>query len=213
MESRIHGDMYVRFGGRYGETYRRKAERRSVPSLQFCKYSSVADSYEHHSKFLANNQRYAKCFQLSPDDYKGWTKGIAKAGYASGMGYATDLQDIIELNGLQKYDQQVMSEMKAQGKSFDLRSSSVTTRDSPRKSWSLLSLLHRLGIRILSYRHTYSSLFILHSSFIMLHRSLLPSPVPHLCDGQTAPHSLHKCRVRCSDNSSHILPAIQQNDG
>ena len=43
-------------------------------------------------------------------------------------------------------------------------SSSVTTRDSPRKSWSLLSLLHRLGIRILSYRHTYSSLFIYQAS-------------------------------------------------
>ena len=106
---------------------------------KFCKYNSVADSYEHHSKFLANNQRYAKCFQLSPDDYKGWTKGIAKAGYASGMGYATDLQDIIELNGLQKYDQQVMSEMKAQGKSFDLRSSSVTTRDSSNKFGSPLA--------------------------------------------------------------------------
>ena len=88
------------------------------PNEKFCKYSSVADSYEHHSKFLANNQRYAKCFQLSPDDSKGWTKGIAKAGYASGMGYAAHLQDIIERNGLQKYDQQVMSEMKAQGKSF-----------------------------------------------------------------------------------------------
>ena len=34
MESRIHGDMYVRFGGRYGETYCRKAKRHSVPSLQ-----------------------------------------------------------------------------------------------------------------------------------------------------------------------------------
>lgn len=88
------------------------------PNEKFCKYSSVADSYEHHSKFLANNQRYTKCFQLLPDDYKGWTKGIAKAGYASGMGYAAHLQDIIERNGLQKYDQQVMSEMKAQGKSF-----------------------------------------------------------------------------------------------
>lgn len=88
------------------------------PNEKFCKYNSVADSYEYHSKFLANNQRYAKCFQLSPDDYKGWTKGIAKAGYASGMGYAAHLQDIIERNGLQKYDQQVMSEMKAQGKSF-----------------------------------------------------------------------------------------------
>lgn len=88
------------------------------PNEKFCKYSSVADSYEHHSKFLANNQRYTKCFQLLPDDYKGWTKGIAKAGYASGMGYAAHLQDIIERNRLQKYDQQVMSEMKAQGKSF-----------------------------------------------------------------------------------------------
>lgn len=87
---------------------------------KFCKYGSVADSYEHHSRFLANNQRYAQCFKLSPDDYKGWTKGIAKAGYASGMGYAAHLQDIIERNGLQKYDQQVMSEMKAQGKSYGL---------------------------------------------------------------------------------------------
>lgn len=109
------------------------------PNEKFCKYSSVADSYEHHSKFLANNQRYTKCFQLSPNDYKGWTKGIAKAGYASGMGYAAHLQDIIERNGLQKYDQQVMSEMKAQGKSFDLRSSSVTTRDSSNKFGSPLA--------------------------------------------------------------------------
>ena len=36
------------------------------------------------------------------------------------MGYAAHLQDIIERNGLQKYDQQVMSEMKAQGKSYGL---------------------------------------------------------------------------------------------
>lgn len=35
MESRIHGDMYVRFGGRYGETYCRKAKRHSVPSLPY----------------------------------------------------------------------------------------------------------------------------------------------------------------------------------
>ena len=34
MESRIHGDMYVRFGGRYRKTYRRNAKRRPVPSLR-----------------------------------------------------------------------------------------------------------------------------------------------------------------------------------
>lgn len=33
-ESRMHGDMQVRFGGRYGKTYRRKAARRPVPSLR-----------------------------------------------------------------------------------------------------------------------------------------------------------------------------------
>lgn len=34
MESRIHGDMYVRFGGRHGETYRSNAATRSVSSPQ-----------------------------------------------------------------------------------------------------------------------------------------------------------------------------------
>lgn len=33
MESRIHGDMYVRFGGRLVETYHRKVAKRSWPSL------------------------------------------------------------------------------------------------------------------------------------------------------------------------------------
>ena len=33
MASRIHGDMYVRFRGRHGETYRRKVARRPMPSL------------------------------------------------------------------------------------------------------------------------------------------------------------------------------------
>ena len=33
MESRIHGDMYVRFGGRLVETYHRKVEKRCWPNL------------------------------------------------------------------------------------------------------------------------------------------------------------------------------------
>ena len=36
-ESRMRGDMQVRFGGRYGKTYCRKAVRRSVPSLRLGK--------------------------------------------------------------------------------------------------------------------------------------------------------------------------------
>ena len=99
------------------------------PDEKFCKYDSVGDSYEHHSQFLKNNKRYEECFKLSPDDYKGWTQGIAKAGYASGQGYASNLQKIIEVNNLQKYDQQVMQELKAQGKT-------IGQADFPRKEES-----------------------------------------------------------------------------
>ena len=88
------------------------------PNEKFCQYASVGDSYEHHSKFLKENKRYAALFKLSPDDYKGWTAGLQNAGYASSGKYASTLQSIIEANDLQKYDRMVMQEMQAQGKSF-----------------------------------------------------------------------------------------------
>ena len=96
-------------GGKYGLYTDDK------PNEKFCSYDSVGDSYEHHSRFLVENKRYDRCFALAPDDYKGWTEGLAKAGYASGSNYAGSLQKIIEVNGLQKYDRMVMAETKAQG--------------------------------------------------------------------------------------------------
>lgn len=95
---------WIEQGGKYGLYSDDK------PNEKFCSYASVADSYEHHSKFLKENSRYAECFKLSPDDYKGWTETIAKAGYASGKEYATQLQRIIEINGLDKYDKMVMEQ-------------------------------------------------------------------------------------------------------
>ena len=38
MESRIHGDMYVRFGGGLAETYHRKVAKRCWPSPLVNKY-------------------------------------------------------------------------------------------------------------------------------------------------------------------------------
>ena len=95
---------WIEQGGKYGLYSDDK------PNEKFCSYESVADSYEHHSKFLKENSRYAECFKLSPDDYKGWTETIVKAGYASGKEYATKLQRIIEINGLDKYDKMVMEQ-------------------------------------------------------------------------------------------------------
>ena len=97
------------------------------PNEKFCKYATVGDSYEHHSKILKNSSRYSQCFKLSPDDYKGWTKGIERGGYATNGGYAASLQKIIEINGLQKYDQQVMREMRAEGKQFGVEQNARST--------------------------------------------------------------------------------------
>lgn len=103
---------WIAEGGRYGLYTDDK------PNEKFCSYDSVSESYEHHSRFLKENGRYARCFMLAPDDYKGWTQGLEQAGYATGGRYAASLQQIIERNGLQEYDRQVVREMEAQGKQF-----------------------------------------------------------------------------------------------
>ena len=97
-------------GGRYG------LYTDDRPNEKFCSYDSVADSYEHHSRFLLENTRYAGCFELGADDYKGWAQELERAGYATGGNYANSLISIIERNGLEKYDRMVMEEMRAQGR-------------------------------------------------------------------------------------------------
>ena len=62
MESRMRGDMQVRFGGRYEETYCRKAARRLVPSLRLGKGGDIftlageflqSDDFMKQAKFIA----------------------------------------------------------------------------------------------------------------------------------------------------------------
>lgn len=74
---------------------------------RFRKYNSPLESYEDHSKFLANGKRYASLFCLKMDDYKGWAKGLKKAGYATNPRYATELINIIERYKLYEYDKMV----------------------------------------------------------------------------------------------------------
>ena len=75
----------------------------------------ICDSYAHHSRFLKENSRYASCFKLDADDYRGWAQGLDKAGYATAGKYAPALISIIESNNLQRYDRMVMEEMNAKG--------------------------------------------------------------------------------------------------
>lgn len=70
----------------------------------FRAYKHPKQSYEDHSKFLASRSRYASLFKLKITDYKGWARGLKKAGYATNPRYADQLIGIIELYDLHKYD-------------------------------------------------------------------------------------------------------------
>jgi LysM repeat protein len=70
----------------------------------FRKYSRPEDSYRDHSDFLRTASRYGFLFDLSPTDYKGWAKGLKRAGYATNPDYANMLIRKIEENSLYYLD-------------------------------------------------------------------------------------------------------------
>jgi len=74
------------------------------PNECFRKYADPFYSYKDHSFFLSQRDRYAFLFDLKITDYKGWAKGLKKAGYATHRDYANMLIKIVEENELHKYD-------------------------------------------------------------------------------------------------------------
>jgi flagellum-specific peptidoglycan hydrolase FlgJ len=70
----------------------------------FRKYKYVESSYEDHSQFLSGRRRYASLFTLKKTDYKGWSKGLKKAGYATDKNYPKKLIKIIETYELYEFD-------------------------------------------------------------------------------------------------------------
>ncbi len=69
----------------------------------FRAYASAEDSYRDHSDFLKRSPRYAFLFQLDPEDYQDWAKGLKKAGYATNPKYTQQLVKFIETYDLQLY--------------------------------------------------------------------------------------------------------------
>ncbi|MBN8702012.1 MAG: glucosaminidase domain-containing protein [Bacteroidetes bacterium] len=70
----------------------------------FRKYKTVLESYSDHTAFLKTRQRYAFLFELKTTDYKGWAKGLSKAGYATDPKYSDKLINIIENYKLYQLD-------------------------------------------------------------------------------------------------------------
>ena len=70
----------------------------------FRKYADAEQSYEDHAAFLTSRKRYADLFNLEVTDYKGWAKGLKKAGYATNSKYPKLLIDLIKKHELHKFD-------------------------------------------------------------------------------------------------------------
>lgn len=80
----------------------------------FREFKSVQESYIAHSNFLMDSGkagRYGFLFDLDPLDYKGWAKGLSKAGYATDPQYANRLIEIIEKYELYRFDNEAENQL------------------------------------------------------------------------------------------------------
>ncbi|SHG55284.1 Flagellum-specific peptidoglycan hydrolase FlgJ [Salegentibacter echinorum] len=74
----------------------------------FRKYKDARYSYRDHSLFLTERKRYASLFDLDKDDFKGWAKGLRKAGYATDRRYPDKLIGLIKRYELYRFDAEVL---------------------------------------------------------------------------------------------------------
>ena len=83
-----------------GKTYHIDDDK---PNECFRRYKHPEASFHDHSAFL-KSKRYSGLFELDRDDYKGWAKGLKKAGYATNPKYPQLLINLIEKHKLYQYD-------------------------------------------------------------------------------------------------------------
>ena len=91
----------IKSHGWQGRTIRHDDDRKQE---SFRAYDSPRESYQDHSRFIANRERYQRLFSLSITDYKGWAHGLKDCGYATNPHYAQRLISIIETYKLYQYD-------------------------------------------------------------------------------------------------------------
>ena len=105
----------------------------------FRKYKYVESSYEDHSQFLSGRRRYASLFALRKTDYKGWSKGLKKAGYATDKNYPKKLIKIIETYELYEFDKIREKDLKRvkKGTSKTQRKPKVKTKKRPKKYYQV----------------------------------------------------------------------------
>ena len=109
-------------GAGYSELARKSNNHFGIKCNEcFRAYRNPRDSYEDHSLFLKRGARYAFLFNLKITDYKGWARGLKKAGYATDPSYANRLITIIEDYELYKYDSRGMTKRDARSWEKELK--------------------------------------------------------------------------------------------
>lgn len=73
------------------------------PDDMFRVFDSAWESYREHSKLLVGS-RYKHLTKLKKSNYKGWAKGLKKAGYATNPNYDKMIINIVEKYKLYNYD-------------------------------------------------------------------------------------------------------------
>ena len=116
------------FGVKCHDRWHGESVRHDDDEKQECfrKYKKVESSYRDHSLFLTSRSRYDFLFDLKIDDYKGWAKGLKKAGYATDKKYPDKLIRIVETYDLDHYDKLVLNKKikeakKRYGKAYRVR--------------------------------------------------------------------------------------------
>ena len=84
----------------------------NAPKECFRVYPNAEASFRDHSDFLRSRDRYKSLFELQQTDYKGWARGLKKAGYATDPGYADKLITLIEDYELYRFDKGVKVSVK-----------------------------------------------------------------------------------------------------
>lgn len=105
----------------------------------FRKYKKAEESYHDHSMFLTQRSRYNFLFDLRINDYKGWAKGLQKAGYATDKAYANKLIKLIEDYELYRFDKGYKE------KRPQTQTSSITYTHTPYKTHGLVYIVAEAG--------------------------------------------------------------------
>ena len=110
----------------------------------FRKYNNVKYSYRDHSLFLTSRKRYMDLFRLGKDDYKGWAKGLKKAGYATDRKYPQKLISLIERYELYRLDAEVLGKDVSEAKNIAVSNDKHTVK----KGDTLYSLSRKYKVSV-----------------------------------------------------------------